>query len=58
LEHAADEIIVGLEAYRELAGRLQSRIDIAWQGFRDDAGAASGVDHDPSNALPTAPMPR
>jgi hypothetical protein len=57
LEHAADEIIAGLDTYRELAGRLQSRIDIAWQGFRDDAGAASGVDHDPSNALPTVPMP-
>ena len=35
LEQVADEIIVGNDIYKELAGRLHSRIDIAWQGFGD-----------------------
>jgi hypothetical protein len=38
LGRVADAIIVGHDAYRELAGRLYSRVDIAWQGFHNAAG--------------------
>ena len=40
-EVAADEIINGVELYRDLANRLHTRVDITWRPF---AGAAASAD--------------
>ena len=34
LERAADEIIEGIEQYKELANRLHTRVDLAWRPFK------------------------